>query len=162
MMKIRYGFVSNSSTSSFLCGVCGADAAGYDMCLSEAEMFQCEHGHEFCEEHVLRSDEFWDACELGSETRWSKVEDHELTSEDRWKRCGLTESEQRYALPAMFCPVCNLDVISDSDLLRYILQDLEYSCNAREQVAERIRHSFRSFKELNDWLNNKNEIQSGS
>jgi len=37
-MKIRQGFVSNSSSSSFTCDVCGEEVSGYDVCLSEAEM----------------------------------------------------------------------------------------------------------------------------
>jgi len=52
-MKIRNGFVSNSSSSSFICEVCGQDASGYDMCLSEAGMYTCDNGHTFCEDHAL-------------------------------------------------------------------------------------------------------------
>ena len=43
-MKIRNGFVSNSSSSSFICEVCGQDASGYDMSLSDAEMYECING----------------------------------------------------------------------------------------------------------------------
>lgn len=48
-MKIRNGFVSNSSSSSFTCDVCGETYSGWDACLSEAEMYECENGHTFCE-----------------------------------------------------------------------------------------------------------------
>jgi len=48
-MKIRNGFVSNSSSSSFTCAVCGEDHSGMDLCLSECEMFECENGHIFHE-----------------------------------------------------------------------------------------------------------------
>jgi hypothetical protein len=51
-MKIRNGFVSNSSSSSFMCDFCGYIASGWDISLSEAEMHECEHGHVFCDEHM--------------------------------------------------------------------------------------------------------------
>jgi hypothetical protein len=51
-MKIRNGFVSNSSSSSFTCAVCGDEQSGMDLCLSECEMFECTNGHTFHEECV--------------------------------------------------------------------------------------------------------------
>ena len=49
-MKIRNGFVSNSSSSSFICDVCGHVESGWDMSMSE--MYECTNGHTFCESHV--------------------------------------------------------------------------------------------------------------
>ena len=51
-MKVRHGFVSNSSSSSFVCAVCGAIESGYDLSLSDCEMSRCEHGHEFHNSHA--------------------------------------------------------------------------------------------------------------
>jgi hypothetical protein len=56
-MKIRNGFVSNSSSSSFTCDVCGESQSGMDMGLSEAGMFECENGHTCCESHQLETKE---------------------------------------------------------------------------------------------------------
>ena len=42
-MKIRNGFVSNSSTSSFICNICGEVEAGMDLSLSDVEMECCEN-----------------------------------------------------------------------------------------------------------------------
>lgn len=52
-MKIRLGFVSNSSSSSYTCRVCGNEEGGYDISLEGAGMVQCVNGHVFCEGHVL-------------------------------------------------------------------------------------------------------------
>jgi len=46
-MKIRKGFVSNSSSSSFICDICGGSEGGYDVCLSDVDMICCESGHIF-------------------------------------------------------------------------------------------------------------------
>ncbi len=70
-MKIRTGFVSNSSSSSFVCDVCGEEISGMDICLSEAEMYQCENGHTFCEFHALEVDE-----EEGFDDRYEVKEKH--------------------------------------------------------------------------------------
>ena len=52
MAKFRSSFVTNSSSSSFICEVCGNVEAGMDLCLSEAEFARCVNGHEFCESCV--------------------------------------------------------------------------------------------------------------
>jgi hypothetical protein len=56
-MKIRNGFVSNSSSSSFTCEVCGYTDGGFDVCLSDFEMVECENGHIFCKEHIINKEE---------------------------------------------------------------------------------------------------------
>ena len=55
-MKIRTGFVSNSSSSSFVCNYCGAVEAGYDMGLDEAGMIKFNCGHTVCEGHCEGTD----------------------------------------------------------------------------------------------------------
>lgn len=51
-MKVRLGFVTNSSSSSFICEVCGDTSSGWDMCLSESYMSECENGHIVCNCHI--------------------------------------------------------------------------------------------------------------
>lgn len=46
-MKIRKGFVSNSSSSSFICDVTGKIYSGYDACLSDFDLCSCENDHIF-------------------------------------------------------------------------------------------------------------------
>lgn len=53
-MKIRKGFVSNSSSSSFICDISGETHSGWDACLSEVGMTECEHGHVFMDEYLLK------------------------------------------------------------------------------------------------------------
>lgn len=51
-MKIRAGFVSNSSGTSFTCDFCGEEVAGMDLGLTDAEMFSCKNGHTVCDSHT--------------------------------------------------------------------------------------------------------------
>ena len=55
-MKKRLGFVSNSSSSSFICEICGHDESGWDMTLEDAKMYECKGGHTICEDHVEEGD----------------------------------------------------------------------------------------------------------
>ena len=61
-MKIRKGFVSNSSSSSFVCDVCGEEVIGMDIGLEDAEMAECEWNHIFCTSHTDK--EFEDIYEV--------------------------------------------------------------------------------------------------
>jgi zona occludens toxin (predicted ATPase) len=90
-MKVRTGFVSNSSSSSFVCEVCGEEASGWDMCLSDADMVSCENDHTFCKSHIIG----------------------DLDEDD--------DDYDSYAIPAKHCPICAMDVLTDDDHLRYLV-----------------------------------------
>ena len=52
-MKIRTGFVSNSSSSSFVCDVSKEIYSGWDASLSDFELYECENGHTFHEVYIV-------------------------------------------------------------------------------------------------------------
>jgi hypothetical protein len=53
-MKIRKGFVTNSSSSSYICDYCNRAEAGYDLGIEDADMYECENGHVLCRYHFNR------------------------------------------------------------------------------------------------------------
>lgn len=79
-MKIRTGFVSNSSSSSFICDITGEIAEGYDAGLTDVEMVMCEHGHTFHYDGFPEVEEW-------------------VSSDDN--------NEGNYEMPATICPICN-------------------------------------------------------
>lgn len=52
-MKLRSGFVSNSSSSSFICDFCGRTEGGYDCSLEDFGMKECKAGHTFCDYEIV-------------------------------------------------------------------------------------------------------------
>ena len=52
-MKIRTGFVSNSSSSSFICDITGNCFSGMNAELADSDMYMCANGHTFQEEFLI-------------------------------------------------------------------------------------------------------------
>ena len=108
-MKIRTGFVSNSSSSSFVCCVCGSEASGMDMCLGDIDMVECTNGHIFCQDHL-------DTPSI-----------QEIQDGEDW----------RYEILPKFCPVCSFNTIPAHVLIRYLLLKLEMSqAYAEDEIKE--------------------------
>lgn len=92
-MKYRKDFVTNSSSSSYICEICGANEFGYDLSLEDACMCECVNGHTFCCEHLL------------------EVEEYEAK-----------ESDNYYDVPEKHCPICQFIEYSEADLSAYLLK----------------------------------------
>lgn len=114
-MKIREGFVSNSSSSSFICMVSGRIEAGYDLSMRDVEMYQCENGHYFDDSYLLPAP--------------PKID----IDEDE-------DGDERYECPAARCPICTLDHITDVDLLKYILKSRAFN---KEGLKATMREQYK-------------------
>ena len=52
-MKFRTGFVSNSSSASFVCDLCKRYSGGWDNDqYADHKMILCENGHSLCIDHI--------------------------------------------------------------------------------------------------------------
>ena len=96
-MKIRNGFVSNSSSSSFICDSCGFEACGMDMSLSDAEMTECTNGHTICDSHLL------------------KIEEPKIVEDE-------DEDDDRYTGDPKRCPICQFKKLSVAEGFQYLLK----------------------------------------
>lgn len=127
-MKIRSGFVSNSSSSSFICEVCGETSSGWDLSYSEAEMCCCKNGHEMCEHHVL------------GENTIDFLQDEEREDYDE---------DWRYAMPIEYCPICQLKVLTDHDTIKFLRKVCGMS---DEDILREVQNRFKTFAEFNAYL----------
>jgi len=123
-MKIRNGFVSNSSSSSFVCDICGCVAEGYDMSIQEAQMVECENRHTFCLEHNK---------ELSEE-----IYDNE-------------NQENGYMIDKINCPICTMKEFRLNDILSYFLK---YTGKTKQEIMQEIKERFKDFNEFKTYINN--------
>ena len=77
-MKVRKGFVSNSSSSSFVCDITGRTEGGYDASLSDVGFAECVVGHTFETDNYPEVEKY--------------IEEHE---------------DGAYSVPENLCPICN-------------------------------------------------------
>lgn len=116
-MKIRRGFVSNSSSSSFICDLTGHVESGMDYSLTDCVMVECVHGHTF--EYVGYPDvEAWvdsSGDEDEDENEYAKTE------------CGgyVRNVECNYNMPASLCPICNGDKKTKKIIIKRIKTEME-------------------------------------
>jgi len=130
-MKFRSGFVSNSSSSSFICEVCGDSFESYDQGISDFCLVMCiDHDHLFCEAHRINLNIEVD----GNETYTTyKQED----DDDR--------------INSKHCPICQLKTITEGMLLDYALHKLD---TTRERLKSDINTWFATYDELYDEIRN--------
>ena len=94
-MKIRTGFVSNSSSTSFTCEICGRTEQYYDsQSFEDFDFVRCENEHGFCVEELI-----------------GEVETRE--DENYGGDCVLEKN----------CPICQFKAISNSEVGKYIQKE---------------------------------------
>jgi hypothetical protein len=132
-MKIRLGFVSNSSSSSYTCDHCGETFSGWDGALSEFELVECHYGHICCEHHIEVSMDSPEAIEsfLAKNPDYADYDQDEIIG------------EMRYGFPSEYCPLCKLEAIGVHDLLAYY--QLRFGLNSNE-VLDDIRSTFGTYE----------------
>ena len=130
MSKYRLDFVTNSSSSSFVCCVCGGDESGWDLSLYEAEMYECTNGHVFHEDcanrEILR-----------------KVLEEAEEKED------FDEYDFRYEASPEVCPICRFDKFLTKDLLGFIVKSKNLDL---KEIKNNIRAEFPDYKTFEKYL----------
>lgn len=107
-MKFRKDFVTNSSSSSYTCDICGATESGWDISLEEAGMVECVNGHTICNDELLeipRKELIKKILESGYETE-SEEELNSQHDDDSLLDIFWDQADNRYAAPEEFCPIC--------------------------------------------------------
>lgn len=145
-VKYRKDFVTNSSSSSFVCDVCGAEASGFDMCLSDAGMYRCVNDHTFCEDEAIEASaqemidsilemEFFDHYdEENNKLIYVRKSKEELESMDSFQLRDIIVRRERSEVPECMCPICQFIEYSESDMAMFL--EKEYGVSRQEVFAE--------------------------
>ena len=146
-MKFRKDFVTNSSSSSYICEICGYSTSGWDMSLTDADLMECVNGHIFCSEHALELPSKREMIKQIMENEWNKgrwdSKLHECRDCSEQELELMDENELfaefcsdggHYEVPEFMCPICQFVEYSEYDLSKYLLK--EYKIPRDEVFAE--------------------------
>ena len=131
-MKIRSGFVSNSSSSSFICDICGGAESGWGLTMSKCDMAECVNGHGFHEN--CASAGFAAFVEL-SDTE--EIEDPN-DSENYIENPDFNE-DWRHEVPSKYCPICSFSVLLGQDAKKFLMKKFEVN---EEQILAEIKETY--------------------
>ena len=135
-MKFRKDFVTNSSSSSYVCEICGRSESGWDISLSECDMYQCVNGHIFCRDEALEKPSREEMIKLILEQEYflKYHTKEELDDEDDDILFDEYATDYGYEVPECMCPICQFIEYSEYDLSAYLLK--EYGVSRDEVFAE--------------------------
>ncbi|MFA5670633.1 MAG: hypothetical protein WCY37_03555 [Candidatus Dojkabacteria bacterium] len=150
-MKIRAGFVSNSSSSSFVCEICGEIGSGWDASPADVGMIECKNGHVFCVEHALD-------CDENGNRPYSEVDEYcphctkAYPDEDKENFIISSETGCCYSCGESsfgdeVCPICAFTMASNHDLARYLEKITGVS---RSEAFEQVKALNKRRKKLYD------------
>lgn len=135
-MKVRADFITNSSSSSYICGFCGNHEEGMDLCMTDAGFITCENDHSFCDVHLMPEGGEFEGSKLEEELVGKYLKDHKEFDEDE------AIYELRYQFPPEHCPFCQLKLIMNDDYVDFVTLILDIS---KEDVLENIRVNLGSY-----------------
>jgi hypothetical protein len=159
-MKIRYGFVSNSSSSSFTCDVCGNTESGMDASPSDFDMSQCKKGHIFCNSENTGNPEltFEEKRDIlinnirpyfkGAD-RQAKIDAFKAMT-DAEVETEFDEENREDGCFSCYCPICSLKVIKSSDRTSYLLK---LSGKTQKEIDAEIKEKFTSYDTFKAYIN---------
>jgi hypothetical protein len=146
-LKIRTDFVTNSSSSSFVCDICGRTESGFDASLSDFDMMECVNGHTFCCDEALEIPSKKELIKMILENEWNKdawdsgikdsrdfSEEELLVMEEDDLFNKFCSEGGYYEVPECVCPICQFIEYSEYDLSAYLLK--EYGVSRDEVFSE--------------------------
>ena len=157
-MKIRHGFVSNSSSSSFTCEICGETKSGYDCSRSDLGMEGCKNDHTFCQSYVVADSltveekrallignisSYWKGAE-----RQAKIDAFANMSPDEVETAFENADGDDGVWPC-HCPICTFSEISMNERDLYLLRK---AGKTWKEIEEQIKKEFSSYDDFQKFL----------
>jgi len=123
-MKLRAGFVSNSSSSSYVCEVCDESFETWDEGISHFNLVMCEeYDHLFCEDHRINPNE-----------------DGTYT---------MLDYDDESRIMSRHCPICQMKEISRHMVMIYALKKLEKSV---PELKNEMMELFANYDEFDSFI----------
>lgn len=158
-MKNRNGFVSNSSSSSFVCAACGDAEAGMDASREDFEYVLCENGHELCAECKIEVAEptrqqkldrcirYIAGCDWMSPTNKTDRVNEVTDNEDKLQEL-FDEISTDWGISSACCPICTFKT-PDKDTLKYVLKFHGLTEKQMlKMIADRFGNDYTKFQEF--------------
>lgn len=161
-MKIRTSFVSNSSSSSFVCLISGEAVEVHDGCFWDAGLSKCINGHIFQKQFLVPwTPEFPSKAEMLAQLesvtdskrecmRFHEMKDVELKMVYT-KKFGTAEGG--YECNANECPICTMTRVTDADLVKYFIKQSKFK--TREALVKSLRDEFGGVVGFQRYINAK-------
>lgn len=153
-MKIRNGFVSNSSSSSFVCDICGTSYEGMDGDYgNDVQELHCTNGHSICSPCIDFTPEQQE--ELFSKQDYSAeeaIEERKHIKEDGFQEWCKDHDIFYKNIDPCLCDVCQFKTLLSQDYLSLMKKDNSIS---DLQILETIRNRFGTYENLRTYLRTK-------
>jgi hypothetical protein len=159
-MKIRNGFVSNSSSSSFICCLTGDMESGMDASASDLGFVECKNGHTFKED--LRLDFDIDEPTIDDYREWFKnswkYDYHQnkenLSDEDflEWFEEDCLEEYEDEGISPLQCPICQFEDLPFEDVAKYYLINQGLT---RKEFAGKMKEQFGDYESFSKFIGDK-------
>jgi len=151
-MKTRMCFVANSSSSSFICAICGEKYEGWDICPSECDCTTCVNGHIFCNEHKISDEEENEECECPeSACPLCQFQDYDNEEMAQYleKTRGVTRNEVFESVKAVNK---RRKVLHDEEYVTFVCKKFDLT---DDMLMEEIRSKFKTFRDFGKFLGRK-------
>ena len=155
-MKIRTSFVSNSSSSSYVCDITGEAFEVNDGCFWDVGLRHCVNGHTYKEEFALASiaenltkDDMLKALEERTDSKRECKRLRDLTIDElraEYREVTGTDGEE---VPENCCPICTLNEVPIPLLVAYLLKEARAT---RKETTEIIKHRFGTFDKFAKYI----------
>lgn len=161
-MKIRKDFVTNSSSTSYTCSICGYSDGGFNVSPEDCNLYECyKYNHTVCKGHLDDlymkdiAQKYIEYCRtkfksIGKEMTKefeNKIHNaHNLEEIMDLLNEEFKDDYESYQLIESICPICNFSIIDshDRDNFRKILLNLS------DEEVDNIIHS--KFKTYDDFI----------
>jgi len=124
-MKLRSGFVSNSSSSSYVCEVCEESFEAWDEGISHFDLVMCQdYDHLFCQDHRINPNED------------GKYTMYEMEDEDD-------------RIDSKHCPICQMKEVTRHMVMIYALKKLNVNM---QELRNEVMETFANYDEFDSFI----------